>query len=96
MIRLDITYLRPDFSAELPVRDAHPWPERQRFDFFVRERILTDEEATSYRDQLTPKEAGVLSPYRKAAVTALRELTGKDAAPTADAWRKLLPAPHRD
>jgi hypothetical protein len=32
----------------------------------------------------------VLSPYHKAAVGALRELTGKDAAPTAEAWRKLL------
>ena len=47
----------------------------------------------SYRDQLAPNEPGVLSPYHKAAVAALRELTGKDAAPTADAWRKLLAAP---
>jgi hypothetical protein len=93
MIRLDVTYLRQDFSATMPVKDAHPWPEGQRFDFFVRERKLTDEEAASYRDQLAPKEAGVLSPYHKAAVTALRELTGKDTAPTAEAWRKLLNMP---
>ena len=96
MIRLDITYLRQDFSASLPVKDSHPWPEKQQFDFFVRERKLTDEEAVSYRDQLTPKEAGVLSPYHKAAVTALRELTGKDAAPTAEAWRKILATPRRE
>jgi hypothetical protein len=93
MIRLDVTYLRQDFSASLTVRDAHPWPDAQRFDFFVRERTLTDDEATSYRDELTPKEAGVLSPYHKAVVTALRDLTGKDAAPTAEAWRKLLGVP---
>ena len=32
----------------------------------------------------------MLSPYHKAAVAALRDLTGKDTAPTAEAWRKLL------
>ncbi len=90
MVRLDVTYLRQDFSAAMPVADAHPWPETQRFDFFVRERKLTAEEAAEYRDKLTPKEEGVLSPYHRAAVAALRELTGKDAAPTASAWRKLL------
>jgi hypothetical protein len=93
MIRIDVTYLRQDFSAMLHVPDAHPWPESQRFDFLVRERRLTDEEAISYRDQLTPKEAGVLSPYHRAVLTALREITGKDAAPTAEAWRKLLDMP---
>lgn len=93
MIRLDVTYLRQDFSASLPVKDAHPWPSSQRFDFFVRERNLTEDEVVSYRDQLTPKDAGVLSPYHKAAVAALRELTGKDTAPTAEAWRKILTVP---
>ena len=96
MIRLDVTYLRQDFSVSMPVKDAHPWPEQQRFDFFVRERKLTDDEAAAYRDQLAPKEAGVLTPYHKAAVAALRELTGKDTAPTAEAWRKLLDLPRRD
>lgn len=93
LIRLDVTYLRQDFSASLPVHDAHPWPEQQRFDFFVRERTLTADEASEYVGKLTPKEEGVLSPYHKAAVAALRELTGKDAAPTAAAWRKLLGIP---
>lgn len=92
LVRLDVTYLRQDFSVSLPMKDAHPWPSNQRFDFFVRERVLSEEEATEFRTKLTPKEAGVLSPYHKAAVGALRELTGKDAAPTAEAWRKLLAA----
>jgi hypothetical protein len=90
MIRLDVTYLRQDFSALLPVSDAAPWPDAQRFDFLVRERKLTDEEAVAYRDKLTPKEEGVLSPYHRAALAALREMTGKDTAPTAEAWQKLL------
>src|SRR5262249_26233446 len=38
VVRVDVTYLRQDFSALLPVSDAHPWPEMQRFDFLVRTR----------------------------------------------------------
>jgi hypothetical protein len=90
MVRIDVTYLRQDFSAVLPVGDDKPWPEQQRFDFIVRERALAADEAAEYRAQLTPREAGELSPYHKAALAALRELTGKDTAPTAEAWRKLL------
>jgi hypothetical protein len=90
MIRIDVTYLRQDFSVMLAVGDAHPWPEAQRFDFLVRERSVTTEEAAVYREKLTPKEPGVLSPYHKAALSALRDLTGKDTTPTAEAWRKLL------
>jgi hypothetical protein len=90
IIRVDVTYLRGDFSATLTVPDAHPWPELQRFDFVVRERKLTATEAEAFRVKLTPKEPGVLSPYHRAALAALRDLTGKDTAPTAEAWRKLL------
>jgi hypothetical protein len=90
MIRVDVTYLRQDFSAMMAVADSGMWPEMQRFDFLVRERKLTAEEADAYREKLTPKEAGVLTPYHKAAVAALREITGKDTGPTAEAWRELL------
>lgn len=90
MIRVDVTYLRGDFSATLTVADAHPWPELQRFDFFIRERTVTADEAETFREKLIPKEIGVLSPYHRVALTALRDLTGKDTAPTAEAWRKLL------
>jgi hypothetical protein len=93
MIRLDVTYLRQDFSAMLPVGEAHPWPDAQRFDFFVRERELEADEVAAYREKLTPKEAGVISPYHRAALAALRDITGKDTAPSAEAWRKLLDLP---
>jgi hypothetical protein len=93
MIRLDVTYLRQDFSARLPVEEAHPWPDAQRFDFFVRERELEADEVETYREKLTPKGAGVISPYHRAALTALRDITNKDTAPTAEAWRKLLDLP---
>jgi hypothetical protein len=90
---VDVTYLRQDFSVLLPVADAGPWPEMQRFDFLVRERPLTLDEAAVFAVELAPRGRGVLSPYRRAALAALRELTGKDTAPTAAAWRELLDLP---
>jgi hypothetical protein len=93
MIRIDVTYLRQDFSALLPVADAHPWPEFQRFDFLVRERQLTDDEAAAFAEKLAPKGKGAVTPYHRAALAALREMTGKDAAPTAAAWREVLDLP---
>jgi hypothetical protein len=89
-VRADMTYLRHDFSLYQRVRNADPWPAMQRFDFVVRTRTFTEEEAQAYRDRLQPREPGVLSPYHRVALAALRELTGKDTAPTAQAWRKLL------
>jgi hypothetical protein len=95
-VRIDVTYLRQDFSMLQPVADANPWPEMQRFDFLVRTRVLTDAEADAYRAKLDPQEPGRLSPYHRAALTALRELTGKDTEPTAAGWRRLLGLPRSD
>jgi len=58
-------------------------------------RALSDDEAAEYRKVLDKHGPDDPSPYQRAAVTALRELTGKDAAPTADAWRKVLGAAGR-
>jgi hypothetical protein len=91
LVRIDVTYLRQDFSMFQPVADANPWPEMQRFDFLVRTRTLTEKEAEAYRDKLS--ESGQLSPYHRAALAALRELTGQDTEPTPEAWRKLLKLP---
>ena len=93
LVRVDVTYLRQDFSVMQPVVDANPWPERQRFDFLVRTRELTEDEATGYRDKLKPREPGEFSPYQRAALAALRELTGRDTEPTPEAWRRLLKLP---
>jgi hypothetical protein len=93
IVRVDVTYLRQDFSVLQPVADANPWPEMQRFDFLVRTRALTEEEATVYREKLAPREGGQFSPYQRAALAALRELTGRDAEPTPEAWRRLLKMP---
>jgi hypothetical protein len=93
LVRVDVTYLRQDFSTFLAVADANPWPEMQRFDFLVRTRALSDEEAHAYSDKLKPREPGEFSPYHRAALLALRELTGRDTEPTPEAWRRLLKLP---
>jgi hypothetical protein len=93
LVRIDVTYLRQDFSMFQAVADANPWPEMQRFDFLVRTRAISDKEADAYREKLVSKEPGVLSPYHRAALAALRELTGRDTAPNAEAWRQLLKLP---
>jgi hypothetical protein len=89
LVRIDATYLRQDFSLLQPVKNAQAWPALQRFDFLVRTRELGEEEAAEYQ-RLLKREPGVLPPNHRAALLALRELTGKDTAPTAKAWRELL------
>lgn len=93
LVRMDVTYLKQDFSLLQPVSEAHPWPDMQRFDFLVRKRVLTAQEAATYRAKLESLDPAQPSPYRRAALFALRELTGRDTAPTARAWRKLLGLP---
>ncbi len=93
LVRVDVTYLRQDFSVRQAVADANPWPEMQRFDFLVRTRELTADQAEEYRQKLVAGGKGRLSPYQRAAVTALRDLTGQDAEPSAEAWRRLLELP---
>ncbi len=90
LVRLDVTYLRQDFSVMQEVKDHGSWPSAQRFDFVVWKRELTKDEAAELRKRLTPREEGVLTPYQKAAVGALRELTGRDLEAKAEVWRKHL------
>ena len=93
LVRVDVTYLRQDFSMLQAVKEAKPWPEMQRFDFLVRIRAVTAEEIRSYRDwerQQRQEDAGYVPPNRRAALTALRALTGRDAPPTATAWKAVL------
>jgi hypothetical protein len=91
LVRADVTYLRQDFSLMQPVKDAAPWPELQRFDFLVRTRAVTAEEAASYQKWVEQQGPGYLSPQHHAALTALRALTGRDASePTSKAWRRVL------
>lgn len=94
LIRTDVTYLRQDFSLVQPVADSGPWPQMQRFDYLVRKRWLTEQEAAAYQAKLKP-QSGKASPYQQAIVGALRELTGQDAEPTSAAWRQVLNLPKK-
>jgi HEAT repeat protein len=92
-IRGDVTFLRQDFSVRQPI--AQPLAPQgllsapvQRFDYLVRTRPLTKKEIAQLKDQ--PEEARDY-PQREAVLFALRELTGKDAGQTAEAWRELFP-----
>lgn len=67
-VRADITYLRQDFSVMLPVQDAKPWPDMQRFDFLVRTRPATAEEMTALKTRKGD------SPQRQAILRVLEKL----------------------
>src|SRR5208283_4180994 len=90
LVRFDVTYLRQDFSIKLPVADADPWPEMQRYDFLVRTREVTEEEALAYRNALQTSGVEGVSPYHRAALSALRELIVAEGGPTANVWKMAV------
>jgi hypothetical protein len=73
LVRVDVTYLRQDFSTLQPVYDSSVWRALQRFDFVVRKRVLTTEEVCDLRTRLI----GVYR-YQDLAARTLRALTGRD------------------
>lgn len=87
-VRADVTYLRQDFSVMHKVDNAKPWPDRQRFDYFVRTREATSEELAFAKT--TPAEHRTQYSQRDAVLYALRKLTGKDAGTQSHDWRELL------
>jgi HEAT repeat protein len=94
--RADITFLRQDFSVQLPVtiqglQKAVALP--LRFDYVVRTRQLSEEETRELRTQ--PREPRAY-PQREAVLFALRELTGEDPGPGTLAWRRLFPQARLD
>jgi HEAT repeat protein len=90
VIRADITFLRQDFSVQLP---AGKLPAVQgvipsfRFDFFVRTRRLTKSEVA----RLSEPQGEASYPQREAVLFALRELTGQDAGSGTADWVRLFP-----
>jgi len=90
MVRLDVTYLRQDFSAMLPCENPTPRSKTERFDFLVRERVLSETEAVDFRKRLEGEKPAKLAPHREVALAALRQMSGKDAPPNAAAWREKL------
>jgi hypothetical protein len=87
-IRADVTYLRQDFSVCQPVANPKQWPKNQRYDYVVRKRELTADEARKLQNA-KPKPAGNYA-QRDAVLFALRELTGKDCGTSRQAWERQL------
>jgi hypothetical protein len=91
-VRADVTYLRQDFSVMHPVEDDGLWPARQRFDYLVRRRTLTEGDhlagAVAAAAGLNVRPASY--PQRDAVLFALRELTGLDAGTASADWRLAL------
>jgi HEAT repeat protein len=87
LVRGDVTYLRQDFSVPQPVaQPAGPSPLPMRFDYLVRTRPLSSEEAR----QLVPADRADYE-QRQAVLFALRELTGLDAGLRTASWEAIFP-----
>jgi HEAT repeat protein len=82
VIRADITFLRQDFSIQLPGAISS-----LRFDFFVRTRRLTKSEVA----RLNEPRGEASYPQRDAVLFALRELTGQDVGTATADWVRLFP-----
>ena len=80
-VRTDMNYLRQDFSMLMKVEDAKPWPEMQRFDFFVRTREVSITVAAS-----TVIAANHTLPNHAAAQYALR-VDGRRPSQATEGWR---------
>jgi hypothetical protein len=89
-VRADTTYLRQDFSILMPVADAAPWPEMQRFDFVVRTRVVEGQALAQLQQTARARAKGETTMHQEASAHALRALTGKDAVPTQAAWQRVL------
>ncbi len=72
-VRADVTYVWQDFSVVMQTENRHAsWPERQRFDFFVRKKHVSETEAR----ELATRYPTANSPHRRALQYALRALGG--------------------
>jgi HEAT repeat protein len=88
-IRADITFIRQDFSAELPVRLPNTSLTTEvRFDYVLRVRMANAQELKRLKN---PSEEKSTYEQREAVLFALRELTGLDAGPTTEAWQQRFP-----
>jgi hypothetical protein len=89
VVRGDITFLRQDFSVQLPM--AAPGvaqPVGVRFDYVVCRRLIPRLEAERLHELYGGRPT---YPQRDSVLRALRGLTGQDAGYTAEAWRRLYP-----
>ena len=90
VMRADITFLRQDFSVQLPefhLPAAQGAVPAVRFDFLVRTRRLTKLDVA----RVNEPQGETSYPQREAVLFALRELTGKNAGVATEDWMRLFP-----
>ncbi len=85
-VRADTTYIRQDFSLMQTVENAGPWPERQRFDYFVRMKPVSEDMAQYLKTNLKRN----MSPQRRALLSALQSLTGRNFGNHPEDWQNWL------
>lgn len=78
LVDASTVYLRQDFSVLHQVKDAKPWPEVQRFDYFVRTRPLGADEIPK-KGEKAQRETGTY-PQREAVRALLDALGPKEPA----------------
>jgi hypothetical protein len=76
-VRADVTYLKQDFSLMEEMADPGKWPARQRFDYLIRQRELTDQEIIDMADGAADPAKSYLQ--REAVRRALDKLTASDS-----------------
>ena len=89
-VRADTTYLRQDFSVMMPVENAAPWPEMQRFDFLVRSRVVEGNELAALQQKVQARPADFRSENHAAAVRVLEGLTGQQNVANAADWMRVI------
>jgi hypothetical protein len=90
-VRADITYIKQDFSDVQPVHDHGEWPKMQRFDFLIRKRELSADDAAQLSiDKKTATEQPTSYPQRESVLWALRQLTGQDMGDRSQDWSQYI------
>jgi len=78
-IHPDVTYLQQDFSVMHPVQFGSPWPDVQRFDYFIRERPIHQLEVGGHRKRCS--ERGSVRRHAICfAIDRLSRMQARDAA----------------
>ncbi|MCA9072111.1 MAG: HEAT repeat domain-containing protein, partial [Planctomycetaceae bacterium] len=91
-VRADVTYIRQDFSLVHDVKlqkleRRGEWPERQRFDYFVRTREANPEEISLHKK--TSAREKLRYSQREAVLVALRTLTRENLGDDSEEWKPL-------
>lgn len=90
-LRVDVTYLRQDFSLMQQAESVEFGGPLQRFDYLVRTREVKPKEMHDYARWAKQQRRDFLPPNQRAAQIALQQLTGRNhIEPTAAAWRKAF------